>query len=346
MSYGGNAMVPEQNPDDVVTKLRWLVASDPKQARSAFYALLQGDITLLNEVLKSASRPGDGRLRQMIATVFRTDVNATSLEPWLRQWIEIEPDEFTKSAIATAISARIPEEATRPSPRSQAANTVEAYRYVADRLCHRVRNAMSLPSAQIARLEHIARDVGDPTLQTELMEVLAGLQKGLRRISRNVEFDTGDDYLIWQSVPIIGWLESSANEFASRFGHAKFVVTCDQAVRRITVRATRFFLETAFGNLWSNAVQAVEPPCEIEVQCALDSQRGQVEMLIVDNGPGFPETHLETAFQQVFSTKSDSRGRGLLEIADAIVRLQGTVQLTKSGNAEYRIRISIPVESS
>lgn len=69
-------------------------------------------------------------------------------------------------------------------------------------------------------------------------------------------------------------------------------------------------------------------------------------MMIVDNGPGFPETHLETAFQQVFSTKSDSRGRGLLEIADAIVRLQGRVQLEKAANSEYRIRISIPVESS
>lgn len=339
-------MAPEQNPESTVTSLRWLVASDPKQARAAFYTLLQGDAALLNDVLKAASRPGDGRLRQMIATVFRTDATATALESWLRQWIEVEPDEFTKSSIASALSARDPDVPVRPSPRNQAANTVEAYRYVADRLCHRVRNAMSLPSAQIVRLAHIAREVGDPVLQTELMEVLAGLQSGLRRISRNVEFDTGDDYLTWQSIPLVPWLESSANEFASRFGHAKFVVTCDQAVRRTTVRATRFFLETAFGNLWSNAVQAVEPPCQIDVQCALDSQKGQVEMLIVDNGPGFPETHLETAFQQVFSTKSDSRGRGLLEIADAIVRLQGTVQLSRSANGEYRIRISIPVEPS
>ncbi len=208
MSYGGNVMLPEQNTENVVTQLRWLAASDPKQARTAFYGILQGDIASLNEVLKSASRPGDGRLRQMIATVYRTDESANSLEPWLRKWIEIEPDEFTKSAIAAALSTRIPEEAIRPSPRNQAANAVEAYRYVADRLCHRIRNGLSLPSAQIVRLEHIAREVGDPTLQNELMEVLAGLQKGLRRISRNVEFDTGDDYLTWQSVPIVGWLES------------------------------------------------------------------------------------------------------------------------------------------
>jgi hypothetical protein len=339
-------MAPEQTLENVVTNLRWLAASDPKQARTAFYALLKGDDTLLNEVLKHASRPGDGRLRQMIATVFRTDANATSLEPWLRQWIDIEPDEFTKSAIVAALSAHAHEETVHPSPRNQTTNTVEAYRYVADRLCHRVRNALSLPSAQMIRLEHIAREIVDPEIQNELMEVLAGLQKGFRRISRNVEFDTGDDYLTWKSIEIIGWLESNANEFASRFGHAKCVVTCDQTVRRIKIRATRFFLETAFGNLWSNAVQAVEPPCQIDVQCVYDSHRGQMDILMVDNGPGFPETHLETAFQQVFSTKSDSRGRGLLEIADAVARLQGTVQLTKASKGEYRIRISIPAEPS
>jgi len=339
-------MVPNQTSENVITDLRWLAASDPKQARTAFHALLKGDATLLYEVLKNASRPGDGRLRQMIATVYRTDESATALEPWLRQWFEIEPDEFTKSAIVAALSARMPEETPRPTPRIQAANTVEAYRYVADRLCHRVRNALSLPSAQIMRLEQLASEVDDPDLHSELMQVRANLQKGLLRISRNVEFDTGDDYMTWQSVQIVGWLETSANEFASRFGPAKFQVTCDQTVRRINVRATRFFLETAFGNLWSNAVQAIEAPCQIEVQCALDDQRGQLEMLILDNGNGFAESHLETAFQQYFSTKHKSRGRGLLEIADAVIQLQGTVQLAKTSNGEFRIRISMPVEQS
>jgi len=337
-------MVPKQDSEKVVTDLRYLVASDPKRARSAFLTLLRGDAPLLDAVLKNVSRAGDGRLRQMIATVYRTDDTASSLEPWLRQWIKIEPDEFTKAAIAAALSGRTRGKTLRPAPRVHAANTVEAYRYVADRLCHRVRNALSLPIAQIVRLEQLASEVNDPELHSELMQVRANLQKGLLRISRNVEFDTGDDYLTWQSVQIVEWLESSANEFASRFGPAKFAVTCDQTVRRIKVRATRFFLETAFGNLWSNAVQAVEPPCQIDVQCALDSQRGQLEMIICDNGPGFSESHLETAFQQVFSTKHQFRGRGLLEIADAIIRLQGTVQLTKTINGDFRIQISMPVE--
>ena len=86
MNYGGNAMGPEHSQKDVMANLRWLAASDPKRARSAFQAILQGQEAVLNDVLTSASRPGDGRLRQIIAMVFRTDPKATVLGPWLRRW--------------------------------------------------------------------------------------------------------------------------------------------------------------------------------------------------------------------------------------------------------------------
>ena len=344
MNYDGNGMLPDSQ-NNVLKNLRWLAASDPKQARAAFLALLQGQENALTEVLTSASRPGDGRLRQMIATVFRTDANATILEPWLRQWLEVESDEFTKAAIQSALTSRAPAVVARPASRSPALQTVETYRYVADRLCHRVRNALTLPSAQIKRLEHLIGEINDAAVRQELAEILAGFQTGFLRVSRNVEFDTGDDYLTWQTIPLVRWLESTANEFASRFGPAKHAVICDPAVRHTRVQATRFLLETIFGNLWSNAIQAADQPCNIEIQCALDSIRGIIDILVLDNGSGFPEMQLETAFQQVFSTKSVSRGRGLLEVADAVAKLQGTVELARVASDEYRIHILLPVES-
>lgn len=338
-------MVPEQVQDDPVSKLRWLAASDPKQARTVFIAILQSHDDTVNDVLTSASKPGDGRLRQMIATVFRTDPKATVLEPWLRQWLEVESDEFTKGAIESALSSRVPEITQRPAPRNQTLQSVEAYRYVADRLCHRIRNALTLPNAQIKRLEHLICGVTDPALKQELTEILAACRTGFLRVSRNVEFDTGDDYLAWQTLALVPWLETTANEFVRRFGQANLSVACDPAVRRSKVRATRFLLETVFWNLWANAIQAVEAPCNIEIQCSLDAKRGLLEILVVDNGPGFPAMQLETAFQQMFSTKSATRGRGLLEVGDAVLRLQGAVELARCTAGDYRIRLRLPVEN-
>ena len=148
-----------------------------------------------------------------------------------------------------------------------------------------------------------------------------------------------------QPISPLNRLHSMENDFRARFGPANLVVTCEPRVRRSTIRASRFFLETVFGNLWANAVQVADPPCRFEIECALDTRRGTLEMLVLDNGPGFPEKDLDTAFQQVFSTKSLSRGRGLLEIADAVNRLQGTATLKKRRLNEYRVHISLPVEA-
>lgn len=346
MSYGGNDMVPEPGNGDPVSKLRWLAVSDPKQARTAFREILNAQDNVLNDVLASASRPGDGRLRQMIAMVFKTDPKANNLESWLRQWLDVESDEFTKGAIQSALSSRVPENAQRPTPRNPTLQVVEAYRYVAERLCHRVRNSLTLPNAQIKQLEHLTGKVSDPALKQELTEILAACRAGLLRVSRTVEFDTGDDYLAWQTIALVPWIEATANEFVWRTGQASLSVVCAPAVRRSKVRATRFLLETLFGNLWANAIQAVDAPCKIEIQCALAPEQGVVDILVLDNGPGFPEKYLETAFQQMFSTKAEARGRGLLEVGDAVLRLQGTVELSRYGADEHRIRIRLPVENS
>jgi sensor histidine kinase regulating citrate/malate metabolism len=116
--------------------------------------------------------------------------------------------------------------------------------------------------------------------------------------------------------------------------------------RRVRSQATPFYLDTLFGNLWSNAIQAVEPSaCAIELQCVVDLRRLWLAMLVIDNGPGFAASHVETAFTQTFSTKGLSRGRGLLEVADAVHRLQGEIRLVPVQGSEHRIQIQVPVEA-
>ena len=327
-------------------RLRALAASDPKAARLAFSALLGGSADGLTFVLNAASRPGEGRLRQMVATVFRTNATADGLESWLRSWREVESDEFTRNAIDIALESRSPAPPQKPAARSSVIQSAEAYRYVSERLCHRVRNALALPGTQINRLERLAKEVTDAETRAELTIILGGLQTGFRRIARSVEFDTGDGYLAWQSIAIIPWLETSSSELASKFGPAKLRVCGDPVIRRVRSQATPFHLETLFGNLWANAIQSVEPSeCVIEVQCAVDSRNGSLIMLVIDNGPGFTASQLDTAFSQTFSTKSASRGRGLLEMADAVLKLQGDVRLVSVQGLEYRIQIRLPIEA-
>jgi signal transduction histidine kinase len=335
-------MSPDTLGDDRLD-IRWLTASDPKRARALFQSMLDAGGSSLDELLSAASRPGDGRVRQMIATVYRTVPTAAVLEPWLQKWLAVETDEFTRTALESALRSRGQAPIRQRAIRNAAELTVDAYRFVADRLCHRVRNAMALPNAHLKRLEMAVAMMPDGEERAELTAILSGIQAGFVRIARNVEFDTDDRYLVWDAVTLTDWLSSQERKFSERFGPAQLVINGHPLVRDCRVRATPFLLDTLFGNLWNNAVQASEPPCKLVLECAMDAGRSQLIVVVLDSGPGFTEQHLDMAFQQVFSTKSASRGRGLLEIADAATRLQGSVELTRRVGGDYRVRLTLPL---
>src|SRR5207247_1253600 len=113
-----------------------------------------------------------------------------------------------------------------------------------------------------------------------------------------------------------------------------FTLVATAQSRHLRIRATAFLLDTAFGNLWSNAVQAAEqlslPSCHITAEMNPRNDDGGkvwVDLLLRDSGPGFSSGLLASAFRLPFSTKAEARGRGLLEVADAVRRLQGEVKL-------------------
>ncbi len=113
-----------------------------------------------------------------------------------------------------------------------------------------------------------------------------------------------------------------------------------QAVR---IWANDLMLETVFWNIWKNAQQAVGSPCEITLQVTVG--KNDVELLVFDNGVGFPRDFAGIAFVEQFSSKGVDRGRGLLEVLDAVRRLRGTVEVVETRTGSYRIRMRFPLLS-
>lgn len=338
-------MADEAPIERVFDRVRREAVTDPKAARQTFAALRSVGGERLREFLELASRPGESRARGVIAVGARLSNTCAELEPWLRRWADAEPDEFTRSAIGAALATIPGKTEPKPSPPARPLPTelVATYRYVSDRLCHRVRNAMTAPNAQLLRLESILRRVEDQTVRGELTEILGALKSGFGRVGKGVQFDTGDDYLTWQAIELASWLETARSDFAGRFGPAQFDITGPVEARRLRIRSTPFLLDTAFGNIWTNALQASGTPCSITAAFAV--RNGRLEIVLSDNGPGFAIGHLDVAFKETFSTKPGARGRGLLEIADAVLHLEGDIGLVEVTAGVFRIRIYLPVEA-
>jgi signal transduction histidine kinase len=85
-------------------------------------------------------------------------------------------------------------------------------------------------------------------------------------------------------------------------------------------------LVQVFVNLLRNALLAVSPGGEVEVQSRLVQRKNQswISCVVLDNGPGIPSDILPNLFEAFVTTRLDARGTGLgLTVAEGIVSQHG-----------------------
>jgi len=323
-------------PELLYDRLRRLAVEDPQEAKKLFLAIFDANSEELRELLTQLGKPNEGRLRQVVANAVRSHSEKKRIVPELLRWRASETDEFTRRALEGALAdvdlAAAPQISPTPS------ELADVYRYVSGRLRHRLRNTMLSAQGQASRLRKLlaADQVSD--VQT----ALAKLNDAMIVLGRELEAtDVDSEYFKQRIVALPDWLEQLHARYIATFSPITLkLVGANQRQHRVL--GNDYLLETIFWNIWLNSHQAVGPACEITIMFQLTGQ--EVELLLSDNGEGFPAELKDVLFQQVFSTQGAGRGRGMLEIQDAVERLGGRVDLYAVTPDEYRIRIVLPRE--
>jgi signal transduction histidine kinase len=259
----------------------------------------------------------------------------------INPWREVETDEFTRRAIEGAladvdsIAVRTGTLQEQTAVRSELADT---YRYVADRLRHRLRNTMLSAQAQANRLNKLM----PAELGPEVQAIVAKLNDAMVSLGRELEATDVDPEYFWdRSIALADWLQQMNLRYAVKYAPINLrLVNAETPPARIN--ANDYLLETIFWNIWVNAHQATGATCEIAIEFRVTGR--ELELLVSDNGEGFSQELKDIGFQQIYSTKNLGRGRGLLEIQDAVERLAGRVELYEAEPTEYRIRIHLPLD--
>ena len=323
-------------------RLRMLAIADPKSARIAFLEAFEANDNELPDLLEHLRKPGEARLRQVIANAVRAHPSKQHLFPELVIWQDTETDEFTRRAIVGAMA----ESGSSPPPRrkdSSAAvlpkEVVDAYRYVSERLRHRLRNTMLSAQSQAHRLKSATSTGANPDIQV----TLAKMNDALLSLSRELEATDADPQHFQQrSIALGDWLRQMDVRYTTRYSSLNLkLVNADGAAVRVL--ASDYLLETVFWNIWLNAHQAAGATCTITV--IFESVGQDLVLKILDGGPGFSNDMKEVAFQAMFSTKTAGRGRGLLEVQEAVERLGGNIRLYEEQPSEYRLQIRLPLEA-
>jgi len=338
LSYADNDMPA---PESLYERLRRLAVEDPRGAKSLFLATFEANSNDLYELLAQLRKPNEGRLRQVVANAVRTHPEKVRVIPDLVVWRETETDEFTRRAIEGALADVSPAVARAGAPPhriSAPSELADVYRYVSDRLRHRLSNTMLSALAQANYLKKLmAAD-----LATDVQTTIAKLNDAMVSLARELEAtDVDPEYFRQRPIALPDWLRQMNTRYATRYNAIALRLVKNEDLQ-LRIFANDYLLDTIFWNIWINAHQAAGPNCEITIE--FKGKHREVELLISDNGDGFPSDLKDVLFQQMYSTKSRSRGRGLLEVQDAVERLTGRVDLYEAKPSEYRIRIRLPLD--
>lgn len=341
-------MSGDSQPDELIEKLRRLAAERPREARALIGQLLDEQPPVLRAFLLRLGAPGESRLRHMVASAVKVAPTRAAAVPQLADWLHIETDEFTKNALRDVVHDT-QTQAAMPAPhalRPIQPQFIEAYRYAAERLMHRVRNALAEPQTALLRLNRLASSASgmdDATLRSKIAQITYDLDTGLQRIARVVEFDLGDGQFTNRRIDVVDWIRNMNREYVEKYSSMDVKLDVPLLTMNITIRANDYLLRTIFWNIWTNAQQAVRGPCAINLSFIIHNST--VDIIIIDNGDGFSTEAKEIIFRGTYSGKSGHRGRGLLEVQDAVERLHGEVRLVDL-DGKYRLKLTFPMEVS
>jgi len=170
------------------------------------------------------------------------------------------------------------------------------------------------------------------------------MNDALLSLSRELEATDADpQYFQQRSIALGDWLRNMDLQYTSRYSSLNLkLVNADGA--GVRVLASNYLLETVFWNIWLNAHQAAGASCAISV--IFETAGKDLILKILDSGQGFSKDMKDVAFQEMFSTKTPGRGRGLLEIQEAVERLGGNIRLYEEQPTEYRLQIRLPLEAA
>jgi signal transduction histidine kinase len=297
------------------------------------------------KILRCAAGLGEGRVRQLMANAIRPRFDKGRLIPHLLRWLEHETDEFAKHAIVAVLDAVDLSSYHQKTESSMVdLKLVEAYRYVKDRLRHELRNILLRPQRHIHRLEEKINTIGDGVLRAELETLVGQLSDAFKSVGKLVEFDADDQYFKLRPVSICSWVRTMNDEYGKKYEPISLRFEGNPNGALAQIQASNYLLHSIFWNLWINSHQAVENDCEIRVRVTISPK--EVDLLIIDNGDGFPPKLLGVIFQERYSSQGAHRGRGLLEVQEAVQRLRGKAQLVQCSPGDFRVKLSFPLEAT
>jgi len=288
--------------------------------------------------LEALGAGAQSRLRQAVARAVQILGPNGDLAPLLEQWLSVETDEFARAAMEDALTP-----VRRTEKRKKLLADLDAvprtYQYLADRLRHRVLNTMPGAGLSVTKLKDVAASIADDQQRHALMKEIDYLSAAFARMQRALDFVEEKTRFERAKVDLTEWLRSFVAAYRVQWQEVDVRITARETP--LIIEAVPYLLETVFANLLDNSRQALGGAGTVALQMEVRSRNVCVD--VSDSGDGLPDVAANVAFEIAVTTKGRrDRGRGLLEVADAMKRLGGHAEITRGAEGN-RILLTFPL---
>ena len=222
------------------------------------------------------------------------------------------------------------------------AQKVAAWREVARRLAHEIKNPLTPIQLSAERMRRHFADAPDATrdLVAECATTIIGEVESLKGLVD--EFSQFARMPAPRAVPtdLHGVLDDALGLYDGLLNEVTFHRVYAPILPRVSVDPEQ--MRRVVLNLVDNAVEAIDRHGTIEVSTAHDAAHSLVNVVVADDGPGIPPGERDKLFLPYYSTKKRGSGLGLAIVRRIVAEHGGSIEVADNMPHGTRFTIELP----
>lgn len=246
------------------------------------------------------------------------------------------------------LTVKIREAEAKARDKEEKEVTISLYNTLLNSLSHELRT----PIATIIGAVDTLKDTRTPLNENQKSTLFQGIESASLRLNQQVEnllnmsrLESGELKLSLDWVDVEAWVFSVKSKFLRKSANVEILIQIADGLPLFQLDVG--LMDQIMDNLLTNAVQygTSHPVIRIEV----GMNREQLQILLSDNGPGFPQEYIPYVFDKFYrlpATKAGGTGLGLSIVKGYVAAHQGSINLINLPTGGSQFSILIPAVTS
>ncbi len=229
------------------------------------------------------------------------------------------------------------------------AQHMAAWRDVARRIAHEIKNPLTPIQLSAQRLERLLEDQTDNKSVFECTQAIVENVDSIKRLANEFSKFARMPQAEFALADLNRLVVETVAPFTEAHPEMRFQVITDEKLPNVSMDSEQ--IRRAIINLVDNAIAALQTgalsePGKITITTKFEAVEKRVRLEVADNGPGVAKHERGKIFEPYFTTKKGGTGLGLAIVSSVVAEHQGTLRLYDIEPHGARFVVELPLRQA